>query len=433
LWRRWPPADDLLRQANYRRLLTSILLSSLGAQVTLLALPLTAALLLHATPVQMGLLTACEVLPFALFALPAGVWLDRVRKLPVVLAGELLLSAAVASVPLAWWLDALAMPWLYGVAFVIGVVNTTAGSASQIVLTQVVPRERLVEAHAKNALASSGAEVAGPGLAGVLVRAVGAPLALLLDAAVLLLSALILRGLQLREPLRPRVAGAFGSDLRTGLRHVREHALLRPLAWTVGGWQLCHHAVLGVLILFATRRLGMSEQAVGVSFACMGLGTVVGSLAGDRISRHCGPGPSLVLGVLVSGLCWLGLALSPLAGAGSLFFAAALAGLGFASVLLYVNFLALRQAATPAPLLGRMTSTMRWLVLLPAGPGALAGGWSGGRWGLEATLALAGGVALLLALLAWCRPAIRQARQLPEPEDVDDLLGTEAAVRPVEP
>ena len=158
------PEGDLLREATYRRLWSSILISSLGGQVTLLALPLTAAVLLHASPTQMGVLTFVEILPFVLFSLPSGVWLDRVRKLPVYVIGESTMALVVASVPFAWWMGWLTMPWLYVVGFVIGAIFTTAGSAAQIVLTQVVPRERLVEAHAKNALASSSAEVAGPGV-----------------------------------------------------------------------------------------------------------------------------------------------------------------------------------------------------------------------------------------------------------------------------
>ena len=167
--RRWLPVlgpHDLLRDLAYRRLWTSILISSFGGQVTMLALPLTAAVLLHASPTQMGLLTTMELLPFVLFSLPAGVWLDRVKKLPVYIGGELTIGVVVASVPLAWWLGWLTFAWLYVCAFVIGTVYTVAGSAAQIVLTQVVARERLVEAHAKNALASSGAEVAGPGWRG---------------------------------------------------------------------------------------------------------------------------------------------------------------------------------------------------------------------------------------------------------------------------
>src|SRR5512145_2861163 len=203
-WSQWLtlPRHDLLRQATYRRLWTSILISSFGAQVTVLALPLTAAVLLHATPTQMGLLTAMEIVPFVLFSLPSGVWLDRVRKLPVYVIGETMLAVVVSTVPLAWWMGWLTMPWLYVVGFVIGTVYTTAGSAAQIVLTQVVARDRLVEAHAKNALATSGAEVAGPGFAGALIKVVGAPLALLVDAVLLLVSAGILRGIRVQEDRR---------------------------------------------------------------------------------------------------------------------------------------------------------------------------------------------------------------------------------------
>ncbi|MBC7977600.1 MAG: MFS transporter, partial [Myxococcales bacterium] len=127
----WPtlPSHDLLRDKAYRRLWTSILISSFGGQVTMLALPLTAAVLLHASPTQMGLLTAMEILPFVLFSLPAGVWLDRVRKLPVYIVGELTIGLVVASVPLAWWAGWLTIGWLYACGFVIGVVATVAGSA----------------------------------------------------------------------------------------------------------------------------------------------------------------------------------------------------------------------------------------------------------------------------------------------------------------
>ena len=190
---------DLLRDRIYRRLWTSILISSFGGQVTLLALPLSAAVLLHASPTQMGSLTAAELVPFALFSLPTGVWLDRVRKLPVYIIGEMAISLTVASVPFAWWMGWLSMNWLYLVAFVIGAVNTTAGSAAQIVLTQIVPRERLVEAHAKNALASSTAEVTGPATAGALIKLTGAPLALLADALLLLISSTILRGVTVND------------------------------------------------------------------------------------------------------------------------------------------------------------------------------------------------------------------------------------------
>jgi len=427
------PEHDLLRDVAYRRLWTSILISSFGGQVTMLALPLTAAVLLHASPTQMGLLTTMELLPFVLFSLPVGVWLDRVRKLPIYIAGELTIGAVVASVPLAWWAGWLSIGWLYVCGFVIGTVYTIAGSAAQIVLTQVVSRDRLVEAHAKNALAASGAEVAGPGLAGALIKLVGAPLALLVDAVMVTISAAILRGITIHEPRHEARAGGsparqFWIDLRQGVRFVARHRLLVSLAVVVGCWQACHQAATVVQILFATRTLGLSEQAIGLSFTGMGLGTVLASILGHRISRRIGPGPCLLVGFAVCGAGWLMLAVAPANAWGIAAFALMLMMFSTGAVFIFINFLALRQAVTPAPLLGRMTSTMRWLILIPAGPGALLGGWLGEHVGLRASLAVAGAGSLLLAALAWQFGRIRRVRELPAAEDAGAWLGAEADV-----
>ncbi|HET9822111.1 MAG TPA: MFS transporter [Burkholderiaceae bacterium] len=420
--------DDLMRDRAYRRLWSSILISSLGGQVTMLALPLTAAVLLAATPTQMGVLVAMEIAPFVLLSLPAGVWLDRVRKLPVYVVGEASIALIVTSVPLAWWLGVLAMPWMYVVAFVMGSVHVVAGSAAQIVLTQVVPRERLVEAHARNALASSGAEVVGPGLAGALIKMVGAPVALLVDGAMLVGSVLILRGIHVRERLMPRHDTHFWRDLKAGVRFVRGTPLLVAMAVAVGLWQMCHHAAVVVQILFATRTLGLSESEIGLAFVGLGVGTVLASVFGHRLSSRIGPGPSLLLGQAVCGLGWGLLAMAPRGPLGHLLFALMLMLFGVGAVLIFINFLSLRQAVTPAPLLGRMTSTMRWLILLPAGPGALIGGWLGEHVDLRAALAFAGVGAVAVALAAWRHPLLRGVRELPKLDDGEAELGAEAAV-----
>ncbi|MGO8858279.1 MAG: MFS transporter [Steroidobacteraceae bacterium] len=403
---------DLLRDATYRRLWTSILISSFGGQVTLLALPLSAAVLLHASPTQMGLLTAMEIAPFVLFSLPTGVWLDRVRKLPVYVVGELSIAVTVATVPVAWWLGWLSIRWLYFVGFVIGAVNTTAGSAAQIVLTQIVPRERLVEAHAKNALASSTAEVTGPGAAGALIKMTGAPVALLADAVLLLISASILRGVPVKETPSTRNP-AFWPAMREGLNFVRGHRLLITMAACVGTWQMCNQAAMVIQILFATRQLGLTERGVGLSYVALGAGTVVASAIGYRVIRWMGNGPTLVLGFAVSGVGWLVLAVAPLNAFGVAAYVYMLFSFGIGAVFIFINFLSLRQSVTPAPMLGRMTSTMRWLILLPAGPGALLGGWLGEHLGLRVALGFAGSTAVLLSLVARRLEVIRNVRTLP--------------------
>jgi MFS family permease len=424
------PPGDLLRNPSYLRLWSSILTSSFGNQVMMLALPLTAAVLLHATPTQMGLLTAVELLPFMIFSLPAGVWLDRVHKLPVYVVGESLIAVAAASVPLAWWLGWLAMGWLYTVGFFIGLVHTVAGTAAQVVLTQVVARDRLVEAHAKNALATSGAEVAGPGLAGALIKVFGAPLALLVNAVLLLGSALILRHIRIHERRDQRPDRHFWRDMKTGLRFVAGQRVLVTLALLMAVWQMCHYAALTVQILFATRTLGLSEQAVGLCYMGMGLGTISGSVFGRRVSHRIGPGPCLVVGYAICGAGWLLVAMAPANGWGVAAFAIMLMSFTTGAVFIFINFLALRQAVTPEPLLGRMTSVMRWLTLLAASPGALIGGWLGEHVGLRAALGFAGGVSMLLVLVAWRLPLIRSLRRLPEAERESEWLGVEAQARP---
>jgi predicted MFS family arabinose efflux permease len=187
------------------------------------------------------------------------------------------------------------------------------------------------------------------------------------------------------------------------------------MAIAVGVWQMCHHAALVVQILFATRVLGLTERAVGLSYVALGVGTIAASVIGHRLARRIGPGPALVAGFAVCGVGWLMLAAMPANAFGVAGFALMLFMFGAGAVFLFINFLALRQAVTPAPLLGRMTSTMRWLILLPAGPGALIGGWLGEHIGLRAALVFAGATAILLAVVAWRQAILRSTRVLPVP------------------
>ena len=347
------PAGDLLRDATYRRLWTSILISSFGGQVTMLALPLTAAVLLHATPTQMGLLTFTEILPFVLFSLPSGVWLDRVRKLPVYVVGETCLAFVVASVPLAWAMGWLGMTWLYVVGFVIGTVYTTAGTAAQIVLTQVVARERLVEAHAKNALASSGAEVAGPGLAGALIKAFGAPLALLADALLLLVSAAILRGIRVDEQRLRRGRRALLAR-PAGRRALRAQPAPARVAGRDGG-RLADVPQRGARRADPVRHA--HARAVGAGGrpelrrhgrrapCCRACSATASPGAWAPAPAWCSASRSAALG-------WLAVSVAPANAWGVAMFALMLLCFSFGAVLIFINFLALRQAVTPEPLLG---------------------------------------------------------------------------------
>jgi MFS family permease len=201
--------------------------------------------------------------------------------------------------------------------------------------------------------------------------------------------------------------------MREGLSFVRSNRLLLTMASCVGAWQMCSQAAAVVQILFATRALGLSERGVGLSYVALGGGTVAASAIAHRLARRIGPGPLLVLGFGICGAGWLLLAVAPLNGYGVAAYALMLLMFGVGAVFIFINFLALRQSVTPGRMLGRMTSTMRWLILLPAGPGALLGGWLGQHFGLRVALDFAGGIALLLALVASRLPVIRSVKTLP--------------------
>jgi MFS family permease len=411
-----PFNSPLFQVPGYRRMWVSIFFSNLGGQITMLALPLTAVFLLDATPTQMGLLTAMEIVPFVLFSLPGGVVLDRMQKLPIYIAGEIFMGMALLSIPLAWALDMLNMPLMYGVSFALGTVYTIAGSASQIVLTQLVGRDKLVQAYSQNAIAGSMAEVLGPGMAGLLIRVFSAPLALVMDALLLIGSVLMLRGIHIHEEVAPRASWkdrSFKAELLKGLAFVRSQKMLLEMAATVGAWQFFAQLALSVQIIFAVKDLGLDETLVSMSFVTLGIGSVLGGMAGPKISQRIGPGPALIVGVSITSLGWLGLLAFEGVLPSIVLFSWMLVCFSWGATLLFVNFLSLRQSFTPTDLLGRMTTTMRWLILLPAGPGAILGGWMAEHWGMRSSLLAAGVGTLCVALVAWLRPHLKTLKQLP--------------------
>jgi MFS family permease len=406
------PADSLWRDKTYRRLWLSLLLSAFSAQITGLTLALTAAVQMRASATQIATLGTMGIIPYVLFLLPAGVWLDRMRKLPAYLTGELVMVVALAAVPLAWAWDGLGMELLYAVSFVGGLVSVFSGTAGQIVLTQIVRREQLVEAHGKSRIAASFAEVAGPGVAGILIKLIGAPFALLANCALLLGSVTILRRLDVTEPLPDARHSRFWPQLKEGIRFVTGDRLLLSMALGVGCWQVLQTCAMVTQVLFATRELQLSEFEYGLSLTGAGLGTVAAGLLGHHLARRFGPGPTLIGGVAISGVGWLQLALVPAGVPGIVSFVLMLACFSTAVVLIFSNMLALRQALTPAPMLARMTSTMRWLTLFPAWPGMLLGGALAENFGLRVPLAVGGGGALVLALWLWRFSILRRTTTL---------------------
>jgi MFS family permease len=405
----------LWRSADFRRLWVSLTVTSFGAQITNLALPLTAALLLRATPLEMGILVALETLPFALVSLHAGVLIDRVRKLPVVIACNLARGAALLAIPAAAYLGVLSVELLFVVGFFCGVQNVIGGAAYQVLLAQLAGRKRLVEANAKIALGETSAALVGPGLAGALIQLVTAPFAILLDAIAFLVSGIVLRRVHAPSDVPhdgPRAP--VGKEIAAGLALVLRNRTLFALAWLAGLWQFLHHMQIAVLILFATRDLGLSAGAVGLVYMFGGLGCVIAAATAERLSARFGIGPVIVHGLILTALAWQAFGL---VGGGTatatLLLGLAMLVFDFGGVLYGINYLALRQAITPDRMLGRMTATMRFLTVAMAPLGSLVGGVLATAVGLRATLLTVGALGLALAAAAVLWSPVRRHQSLP--------------------
>jgi len=410
--------QGLWRNGDFVRLWVSLTLTHFGGQITLLALPLTAALLLQASAFEMGILTALESIPFALFGLFAGVLVDRAPKLPIIVWADLARGAALLAVPIAAWLGLLTMSVLYVVGFLIGIGAVFGWPAYQVFMTERVGRERLAEANAKIGISDSAAQLVGPGLAGALIQWLTAPFAILVDALSFFLSALILRGIPRDASDAPKMrARGVAAEIAEGLATIWRNRTLRALTWSISVWQLFRHAYFAIVVLCAARELGFSPGRVGALWMAAGLGMLAATGAVAPLNRRYGFGPTLLLGLLGTGVAWLviGAAGGGL-GLASLIFGFGLAALDFSGMVFFINYLTLRQAAAPDAMRGRVIATMICLTVASAPLGGLAGGWIAEHAGLRAPMFFSGAGALLLVLVAACTTPLLRLRSLEEVE-----------------
>jgi len=407
--------DQQLRDPDFRRFWFSSILTNVGAQVTLLALPICAALLLHATPAQMGTLAAVGSLPFLLFGLPTGVLLERSRRLPVKLCSDAMVALGLASVPLAWWQGWLSIHWIYAVEFVIGTGYVVGGGAEQVFLTFLVGRQGLVDAQAKFGATESASRLLGPGIAGLLVQALGAPIAILCNVTGFVLSIRNLRRIDKREPAPHPPQSHALRDMLDGLAFVWRHPTLRLLAWIAGCWHLLFYAYTALYVLFATRELGMSPGMMGTAQMLGGIGILASSMLLKPLTRRFGAGGTIVIGLCAS---MLGFVLMP-AIPRDLFGSPAASAVAYGVVvfwldcgaqLFFLPYLALRQRVTPDAFLGRMTSTMRFLTVATAPLGAAGAGLLGQHFGVRGGLGFVAAGALLLTLGTLFGTRLRQVR-----------------------
>jgi MFS family permease len=425
------PRGGLWRHADFLKLWSAETISQLGSQVTLLALPLVAILTLDVSAFEVALLNVVEFAPFILVSLPAGVWVDRMRRKQILVVADIGRALLLASVPLAYWLDVLTIWQLYAVGFTVGICTVFFDVAYQAYLPSLVDRNQLVEGNSKLEISRSGAQIAGPSIAGPLVQVLTAPVALVADALSFVASGLFLFGIRKQEQPPERSQGQekpkMRTDLGEGLRYVLGNRYLRWIAAATATFNFWGNVMWAILLVYAVRVLDLSPAEIGLVFAIGNVGYLVGAVATSRISAAVGVGPAIVLGAL-AGVASLLVPLAPESNPLP-FLIASQAIIGFGLPLYNVTQVSLRQAITPERLQGRMNAVMRFIVWGVIPLGALSGGAIASGIGLRAAIWI-GAVGVSLAFLPVLLSPVRSLREVPEPVETE-AREDDALVRPV--
>jgi MFS family permease len=400
---------SLWRHADFLKLWAGQSISQVGTQVSLLAIPLTAVVVLHANAFQAGLLGTFEFLPFLLVGLPAGVWVDRMARRPVLIVADVGRAVALASIPVAAGMGRLHMPQLYVVSFVVGVLTVFFDVAYQSYLPSLVSRQQLVDGNGKLEFSRATAEIAGPGFGGALVGLVTAPIAIAADAVSYVFSVASLLVIRKPEHVEPRAHGSrLRSELAEGVRYVLGHRLLRPIAMCTGIGNYFSHIAVAVLILYAVRDLGLKPGVIGLWFSLGSIGAPVGAALAGRWARRQGAGRTILTTALIYSLAWFLIPLAPRSSPVPFLVLSGLLG-SSCGVVYNITQVSLRQAITPQRIQGRMNATMRFLVWGTIPLGAFTGGVLGSTIGLHATLWVAAGGELLALIPPLFSPVRRLA------------------------
>jgi MFS family permease len=405
----------LWRHRDFLKLWTGETISQFGSQVTFLAVPTVAILILHAGPFQVGVLSALEFLAFPTLGLVAGVYADRLRRRPIMIACDLGRMLAIGSIPVAFLLNALTIEQLYLVALITGIFTVFFDVSYQSYLPVLVDRPNLLEGNTKLEISRSTAQVSGPAVAGLLIQWVGGARAVAVDALSFLLSALALSLIKTPEP-QPKPSTASGTsgfipEMKEGIQVVFKNPLLWRIAGCTATSNLGSNMVFGaVFLVFAYRQLHLSAAAVGIIFAVGSIGGLVGAFLAGWVARKLGIGPTLGVSTAVGGLALLATPVALVAPP-----VLVLAALGFLAGLINpiynISQVSLRQAITPDRVQGRMNATMRTIVWGTIPIGAFIGGILGSAIGLVPTIFLGGAVSLLAALWIFLGPVIRLKEQ----------------------
>lgn len=404
----------LWQHADFMKFWVGETVSLFGTQVTFLALPLTAIIVLRASPEQLGLLRFLENVPFLLFALLVGAWVDRHRKRPVMIGSNVVRSLLVGLVPALAVAGALHMPLLYAIAFGVGIATVFFDVCWMSYVPALVQKKHLVEANSKISTSYTAAAVAGPGIGGFMVELIGAPKAMIADAFSYVFSIVTLLAIRSEEP-RPEVPHRrhLRAEIGEGLRLVVGNRYVRATTAQGGLWNFFFIMSDTMFLLYAIRQLHLTPGLVGAILGVGAVGGIVGSALASSLTRRVRYGRAILTATLFGTVpaFLIPAAAGPAALMATIFMLAFFLirfGLATANVLM----ITLRQTVTPARLLGRMNAASR-TILYTLGPlGGIVGGILGATIGLRATLLVAA-VGFVLTLIPILLSPIPSLRELP--------------------
>jgi MFS family permease len=420
------PTGGLWSHNDFLKLWTGQSISEFGTQISGLAIPWLAAVGLHAGPFEFSLIGVLNFLPFVLFALPAGVWVDRLRRRPILIVGDASRAVLLAYIPIAWALGILDIWQLLVLQFVFGIFTVFFDVAYQSYLPSLVARDQIVEGNSKLQTTVSAATIAGPGVSGALIAALTAPYAVAFDAVSFLISTAFMLPIRARETLPERAEGEpkpkMLPELKEGVAFVVRHRYLKWIAMCTGTSNFFGQISFAILVLYLAKTLHISSFWAGGIFACFGIGSIIGALTTARFQKAVGVGRAIWMPAIVFSFATFCFPLAPqsspvpLLVLGTLLF-------GWAGMTYNITQVSLRQAITPERIQGRMNATMRWIVWGTIPLGTLTGGAIATAYGIRAALwvgAVGGTVAFLPVLLS----SVGRITEMPEP--LVDVLPMEA-------
>ena len=427
------PQGGLWRHRDFLKLWAGETISQFGSTIDDIAFPLVAILVLDASAFEVAALGTVLFLPFILFTLPAGVWVDRLPRRPILIVGDFGRAALYATVPIAYVADVLTLWQLYAVGFLVGVFQVFFDVAYQSYLPSLVDRDQIIEGNSKFEISRSAAQLSGPGLGGILVEILTAPYAVLVDALSFLASGVFILGIRKPEERPERATAAdgtkttFWAEVKEGLRFVLGNPNLRAQAGCTGTSNFFFSAGFAIVLVFFVRELGLSPGLIGVVFSVSAVGSMIAAFTATRIQRRFGIGPTTIAVTLLQGPAFLAIAFAPEGNAALPILAASQLVIGFVLVTYNIIQVSYRQAICPARLQGRMNSAMRFIVWGTIPLGTLAGGALASWVGLRETIAI-GALGSSLSFLWILLSPQRHLRDMPEP--VDDAPQAAAAAEP---